>query len=88
MSNYRPISLLSITSKFLERLFHNCLVAHMLEHDLLSTKQYGFRKGSSTQEALLATTQDWYVVLEEGGSVVCIFFDQSKAFNPPPPPNI
>ena len=35
--NYRPISLLSVPSKLLERIVHNRLLKHLLENDLLST---------------------------------------------------
>ena len=47
-SNYRPISLLSLCSKILERIIHNKLMKHLVEHDLLSGRLFGFRPGSST----------------------------------------
>ena len=58
VSNYRPISLLSIPSKLLERIVHNRLLAHLLTNSILSPRQFGFRPGSSTQEALLVATHD------------------------------
>ncbi len=81
VANYRPISLLPLVSKLLERQVHNALMQHVLEHGHLSDLQYGFRPGSSTQEAVLAVTRDWHKVLEGNGSVVCVFFDLSKAFD-------
>jgi len=48
---------------------------------LLSDRQFGFRPGSSTQEAILFAMRDWHDTLEKRGSVVCVFFDLSKAFD-------
>ena len=80
-SNYRPISLLSLCSKLLERLVHNNLMKHIIDHKLLSDLQFGFRQMSSTQEAILSATHDWHKTLEDHGSVVCIFLDLAKAFD-------
>ena len=80
-SNYRPISLLSLVSKLLERFIHNALLEHVLEYGHLSPKQFGFCPGSSTQEAILAATHDWHEALERHNSVACVFFDLSKAFD-------
>lgn len=46
-SNYRPISLLSLISKVLERLVHRELLEYVVSNDLLSDCQHGFRPGSS-----------------------------------------
>ena len=82
--NYRPISLLSLPSKILERVIHNSLLSHLLSNNLLSSRQFGFRPGSSTQEALLFATHDWSSYLDKGFSVAAIFFDISKAFDKVP----
>ena len=81
VNNYRPISLLSLTSKLLERIVHEALLIHVLKHNYISEKQFGFRPGSSTTEAILAATRDWHNSLERSASVACIFFDLSKAFD-------
>ena len=81
VSNYRPISLLSLSSKLLERLVHEALLVHVLEHGYLSPNQFGFRPGSSTTEAILAATRDWHESLESSASVACVFLDLSKAFD-------
>ena len=64
VSNYRPISLLSIPSKLLERIVHRRLLRHLLVNDILSPRQFGFHPGSSTQKALLAATHDWHRCLD------------------------
>ena len=83
-SNYRPISLLSLVSKVLERLIHSKLLNYILSNDLLSNCQHGFRPGSSTQEALLLATNDWHNLLSFNKQVAVVFFDIHKAFDSVP----
>ena len=80
-NNYRPISLLSVPSKLLERIVHNGLLKYLLENDLLSPSQFGFRPLSFTQEALVTVTNDWHQYLDCGKDTASIFFDLSKAFD-------
>ena len=47
-SNYRPVSLLSVVSKLLERHLHLLLVDYLNETCPLSNKQWGFQHGKST----------------------------------------
>ena len=84
VSNYRPISLLSLPSKILECIIYNRLLSHLLTNSLLSNSQFGFRPCSSTQEALIATTTSWHQYLDEKQSVGAVFFDLSKAFDSVP----
>ena len=51
VSNYRPISLLSSTSKVLERLIYDKLISFLKE--FISPVQFGFLKGHSTLQQLL-----------------------------------
>ena len=79
-SNYRPISLLPVLSKVLERHMSNLLYDHLLEHAPISTKQWGFLPGRSTTDAVLSATHDWHQTLDSG-SQVCAIFDHQKAFD-------
>ena len=72
--NYRPITLLSLVSKVLERLVHNTVMQFVLEHGHLSSSQFDFHSFSSKQETLVVANRDWHNCLEMG-SVVCIFLD-------------
>ena len=45
-SNYRPISVLPIFSKILERVVHNRLMNYLNINQILFKNQYGFRKKS------------------------------------------
>ena len=84
VSNYRPISLLSLPSKILECIIYNRLLSHLLTNSLLSNSQFGFHPCSSTQEALIAATTSWHQYLDEKQSVGAVFFDLSKAFDSVP----
>jgi hypothetical protein len=51
--NYRPVSVLPIFSKLLERVVYNLLIKYIDKHGILFDNQYGFRKTKSTSLALL-----------------------------------
>ena len=51
-SNYRPISILPIISKILERLVHTRLSKFLTKYDILYKYQFGFREQHSTDLAL------------------------------------
>ena len=53
LSDYRPVSNLSIVSKLLERLVVKRLVVHLEANNLLPSKQSEYRKYHSTETALL-----------------------------------
>ena len=80
-SHYRPVSLLSIVSRLLERIVYCIVWDHMLNHSPLSDCQWGFQKGKSTTTALLSTIHDWYSLLDKRNDILCVFFDFKKAFD-------
>lgn len=51
--SYRPICLLPILSKVLEKLVSQRLEGILLNHQLSSNRQFGFRKGKSTEDAIV-----------------------------------
>ena len=83
-SNYRPISILSVVSKLLERHVHQILFTFLSVNYPLSTRQWGFLPGRCTASALLTVTHDWLRQLELGNEVCSIFFDLKKAFDSVP----
>ena len=83
-SDYRPISLLSIVSKLLERYVYSLLWEHIIEHAPLSGSQWGFQKGKSTVLSLLLATHEWHSLVDRQKDVMCVFFDFQKAFDTVP----
>jgi len=52
-SKYRPISLLNIGGKVLEKLLINRINHHMYKNELLTDSQYGFTPQKSTTDAAM-----------------------------------
>ena len=83
-SDYRPISLLPIISKVLERHIFNYLHNFCSDNQTLSDSQFGFRPGRSTESALLSVTHSWLSSLDSHNSLCAVFFDLRKAFDSVP----
>ena len=52
LNNYRPISLLPVVSKILEKIVHKRLYGFMNSQNLLFSSQYGFRNKHSTSHGV------------------------------------
>ena len=79
--NYRPISLLNVIDKILEKIMYTRLYSHLQANSLLYDYQFGFRKNYSTILALLEVTDSIYQNLDEGKLGVGIYLDLQKAFD-------
>jgi len=79
--NYRPISNLSTVSKILERLVLTRLRPHMLESTNFSKYQSAYRKGHSTETALLEILDGVYTAADNKQVTVLISLDLSAAFD-------
>ena len=82
-SNCRPISLLPIFSKILEKLIFDNIYAFLSRNNLLSANQSGFRPGDSTINQLLSITHKIYCAFDETPSkeTRAVFLDLSKVFD-------
>ena len=56
VSNYRPISLLSIFNKVIEKLMYNRIISYLEKFSILHNNQFGSRSKHSTTYALLHLT--------------------------------
>ena len=83
IKNYRPISLLPICGKFLEKLIFNKLCRYLQLNDLITQNQSGFRPGDSTTNQLLYLVDEIYQAFDstESLEVRAVFLDVSKAFD-------
>ena len=81
INNYRPISLLSIFDKIIEKLVHKRLYNFLLEHNILYQSQFGFRKNNSTVYASAQITEMIKVSIDNGKVGCGIFVDLRKAFD-------
>ena len=81
-SNYRPVSVLPVFSKLLERLVYNRLISHIIDNKLLYEFYFGFQKGKSTHFlAIMMLVDKVTEALDQGESVVGVFLDFSKTFD-------
>ena len=74
--NYRPISLLCILSKVLERIVYNSMLKHV--EGSLTKHQFGFLPNRSTLQQLLTFTNE---ILEAKTEVDVVYMDFRKAFD-------
>ena len=81
LDNYRPVSLLSVLSKVLERHMYGIITNSLQNFHPLAESQWGFLTGKSTVTGLFATMHNWLSILEGGGEIGAVFFDLRKAFN-------
>ena len=78
-SNYRPISLLPIISKVLERCVCNRVYDHV--HELINKVQHGFLHGRSCVTQLLTTLHHVGQLLDNNVQTDIIFLDFARAFD-------
>ena len=80
-TNYRPILLLSQFNKVFEKLLYTRIYSYLMRFDMLSDRQFGFRKNSSTMLAINKIYDELLSNIDEGLYSCCIFLDLSKAFD-------
>ena len=73
--NYRPLSVLPGVSKLLERLMHKQITFY--NDQFLPPYMCGYRKGFSTQHALLFLIEKWKTVIDNKGYGGTVLMDLS-----------
>ena len=79
VENYRPISLLAVVSKIMERCVHDILYRKV--KDQIYGLQHGFSKGRSCTSQLLKAYHNIGANLDKGGQVDIAYLYFSKAFD-------
>ena len=80
LKNYRPISLLPICSKVLERLLCNSMFEFFIQNNLITPNQSGFKTGDSCINQLISIAHEIYKSFDDGYEVRGVVLDISKAF--------
>ena len=78
--NWRPITILPLPSKLLEKAVHFQMSTHFDNSGCLSFNQHGFRKGKSTSTAILELTRVLTDNYNNTNHTSCVFVDYKKAF--------
>ena len=82
LTNYRPISVVSILARLLEKIAHDQLFSHMKDCGLLSDNQFAFRKLHNTQTSIMNTTETWFRNINEQKTNLSVFLDLKKPLIP------
>ena len=77
--NYIPVSVLPIVSKVFEKIMHDQISQYI--NSFLTPYLCGYRKGFSTQQALLSLIEKLKIVLDSKGCGGAVLTDLSKAFD-------
>ena len=81
MDNYRPISILPVISKILERVIYDQLSGYLESNDLITTSQFGFRRRYNTELAVTIFTDRIRLAMDQGKLTGAVFIDLQKAFD-------
>ena len=79
--NYRPVSLLPVTSKLLERAIFSQLIEYLEKNGIIHPSHHGFRTKHNTSTALLQMYDVWIEALERNEISAVIMLDMSAAFD-------
>ena len=80
-TNYRPISLLPVLSKVLEKVVHKRLYEYLVKNKILNKSQYGFRTLHSTTDAITELVSHILHNFDQRKFTLSVFLDLSKAFD-------
>ena len=81
VSNLRPVSLLPLPTKIIERIVHDRVMFHLERNNLLEINQGGFRKNHSTMDTIAKFSNDIFNGINKRELTVACFIDLAKAFD-------
>ena len=83
VNHYRPISLLPICSKIFEKIVFAQLYSYLVNHDLISKNQSGFRHGNATTNQLIDFVNEVHKAFDDRCSpeVRSVFLDLSNVWH-------
>jgi hypothetical protein len=81
MNNCRPVSIISVFAKLLERVMYNRLISFFHRNNIFTEAQNGFRKGKCIETATQALIERIQEALDKRMYTIGIFIDLSKAYD-------
>ena len=81
VNNLRPISLLPIQGKILEKIVQKRVMNHLDTNKLLDPRQGGFRPNHTTMGTISKFTEKIYKGINEGELTIATYIDLKKAFD-------
>ena len=80
-NNYRPISILPVISKVMEKIVHKQVYEHLCTNKLMSETQVGFRKHHSTSTCIFKLLDSIYLNINKGLMTGVVFLNLKRAFD-------
>ena len=77
-NNYRRISILTFSSKIVEKTMYTHLISFIDKEDILCKFQFGFPKSDSTNHAIISLVEKVNQALDSGKVLVGVFLDMKK----------
>lgn len=81
VQNYRPISLLDIQSKLLDKILNKRLNRHLTNNNILHDRQHGFRQQRGTETALATLHETITIHMAQKHTTDIVLRDVTKAFD-------
>ena len=79
--NYRPVAIVPILSKILERAVFNQIISYLNENSLLHPNHHAYRSQHNTTTALIQMYDGWLKAVEGGQLAGACLLDMSAAFD-------
>ena len=79
--NYRPVAIVPILSKVLERAIFNQLIRYLKSNNLLHPNHHAYRPGHNTTTALIQMYDGWLKAVDSGKLAGACLLDMSAAFD-------
>jgi len=78
---FRPVALLPIMARLLEKIVCNQVMKYLYENKLIHSQNHGYRKGHGVTSAVIEAHQAALEAMEDGEIVGMVTLDQSAAFD-------
>ena len=79
--NYRPVAIIPIFSKILERVIFNQIIEYLTDNKLLHPNHHSYRQHHNTTTALIQMYDTWIKAVDEGELAGVCLLDMSAAFD-------
>ena len=81
VNNYRPVSLLPLPGKRLEKVVYRRLINFLNMHNILIQQENSFKAGHSTIDTVAKFTNDLFMNINGSKCTLAVFIDLKKAFD-------
>ena len=81
VGNYRPIAIIPVLAKIIEKLLKSRLVSYFEGNALFCKEQFGYRENSSSMKALVNLVEGVFTSFNRGEKTSALLMDLSRAFD-------